>query len=370
MMSPKPTIFFRVDVYPGIGKGHFMRCLTLATQLKKSGCYIFFLCAAIDPASKSMLFDRGIRCLLLSRATDMSTVSFNAQQDAQRAIHQIKQINQTHCILIVDNYGIDYVWHELVMPHVYKLCVIDDLNNRNYHCHLLIDQSYGKTEAAYQGKVPDDCQLCIGSDYCLVSDAFLQLRSTSLEHRKLLQDEDFKIKNVLVTMGGSDINNATGIMLRALSQLQSASSLSITVVIGSLCPHIELVRAETEKYSFKQLSIIIDAQNMAELMTEADICLSAAGSTLWEACVLGLPTIVLVTADNQKWIAAELSRQGAIDCLGENSVVAVEDINQQLDKCFKDIQRLSQLSYRSRQICDGLGAERVCQTVLEGVNIL
>lgn len=364
MATIESTIFFRVDAHPSIGKGHFMRCLTLAKQLQKSGCAIIFLCAAVDQSSISTLAINGIEYFSLASETPTNFEDFDFKHDAQSTIRRLQQVGGENTILIVDRYVIDALWHRMLKPYVHKLCVIDDLNNRYYDCDMLIDQSYGKTQADYQPWVPHYCQLCIGAEYCLVSDTFLKLRLESLQSREKLSSDTFKVLNVLITMGGSDINNITTKILHALAQLKNASSLSLTIVMGSLCPYIEEVKAEAKAFSFHKLSLIVDAKNMAELMTEADICISAAGSILWEACVLGLPTLALITADNQKRIASELSEQGAIYLLGEASALMERELSQQFNQLIVDSQQLSQLSYRSAQICDGLGAERAVEVLL------
>lgn len=54
---------------------------------------------------------------------------------------------------------------------------------------------------------------------------------------------------------------------------------------------------------------------MAQLMADSDLAVGAAGATSWERCCLGLPTIMLVLADNQRNVAAGLERAGAVQVL-------------------------------------------------------
>ena len=55
----------------------------------------------------------------------------------------------------------------------------------------------------------------------------------------------------------------------------------------------------------------VGVDNMAQLMAESDLAIGAAGSTSWERCCLGVPTIQVVLAQNQVAIAQALSQADA-----------------------------------------------------------
>ena len=94
---------------------------------------------------------------------------------------------------------------------------------------------------------------------------------------------------------------------------------------------------------------------MAEIMSKSDLCIGAAGSTAWERCCLGLPTITLVIADNQREIAEQLSQRN--EAIYSNLSNLLVDFEQFFDISGKELQRA--LITNSRQICDGLGVSRV-----------
>ena len=96
---------------------------------------------------------------------------------------------------------------------------------------------------------------------------------------------------------------------------------------------------------------------MAEIMTNSDLCIGAAGSTSWERCCLGQPTITFAIANNQTEIAKELSQRNVAIYSNINNLL--ENFEQFFDVSGKELQRV--LSMNSRQICDGFGASRVVE---------
>src|SRR5438128_9130857 len=108
-------------------------------------------------------------------------------------------------------------------------------------------------------------------------------------------------------MGGSDPGNLSGIVIEALSLL-GRHELVATVMVGGSNPHLEKSRHQAGESNLN-LRLEVDAKNVPELMQSADLAISAAGSTCWEICMLGLPAIVIDAAPNQLPVAHELDRR-------------------------------------------------------------
>ena len=101
----------------------------------------------------------------------------------------------------------------------------------------------------------------------------------------------------------------------------------------------------------KNIKVIIDADNMAELMFEADLAIGTGGSTSWERCCLGLPTLLYITAENQRMVAENLEKKGA--------VVMVKNLKDDLKMIINNIACWKSISNKSQVICDGLGVKRI-----------
>ncbi|MEA3633748.1 UDP-2,4-diacetamido-2,4,6-trideoxy-beta-L-altropyranose hydrolase, partial [Acinetobacter baumannii] len=98
------------------------------------------------------------------------------------------------------------------------------------------------------------------------------------QHPKSYNHENLR---VLVNLGGIDKDNLTGTVLELLSHNQLRQHLSVTVVMGINAPWKESVVELSKKLPFHS-TVLINANNMADLMAEHDLAIGAAGSTAWE----------------------------------------------------------------------------------------
>jgi UDP-2,4-diacetamido-2,4,6-trideoxy-beta-L-altropyranose hydrolase len=224
--------------------------------------------------------------------------------------------------------------------------VIDDLADRPHNCDLLLDQTLGRTRQDYAGLIEQGTPALTGSQYALLRPEFAQWREFSLARRIKSQ-----FKNLLITMGGVDKDNATGKILDALKTCQLPSGLSITVVMGLQAPWFGHVQAQAAQMPWPT-QVLVSVNNMAQLMAGSDLAIGAAGSTSWERCCLGLPVIQLIVADNQKEAAKMISDANAAILL--NSVADLEEIIQQFDS-----EKMQCMAASASIICDGRGAARI-----------
>ena len=97
---------------------------------------------------------------------------------------------------------------------------------------------------------------------------------------------------------------------------------------------------------------------MCKLMVEADLAVGAAGSTSWERCCLGLPTVVLVLADNQEAGARALVDSGAavhVQTCDEANLGALKSAIIDLEKSPTT---LATLAAAAAKVVDGQGVRR------------
>ena len=262
--------------------------------------------------------------------------------------------------LIVDHYALDRRWESGMRDQVKNIFVIDDLADRKHSCEVLLDQTYGQQGSSYKQLVPEHCELLIGASYALLRPEFSEYRAKSLTRRVCSS-----VNNILVSLGGVDKDNITSEVLKVIENSHLPKNIRIIVVLGGGAPNIVTVRnlIPTLKHD---VELLVDSSNMAELMSEADLAIGAAGSTSWERCVLGLPTIMFVLDENQQKIAAELSKVGAaliLDCeifskLGE----AIEGLVSNETKLFE-------MGCAASTVCDGCGVDKI-QAILTGKNYL
>ena len=226
--------------------------------------------------------------------------------------------------------------------------VIDDLADRSHDCDLLLDQTLGRSEERYSSQVPGHCVVLVGSKYALLRPEFFQWRDYSLKRRARPN-----LERLLISMGGVDKTNATCQVLRALQDSSLPVDCRIAVVMGERALGLKEVRELAEKMKWPT-EVKMNARNMAQLMANSDLAIGAAGGTSWERCCLGLPTIMVVLAANQRDIGLKLEQQQAVILLDK-----ISDLKESVGLICDSAERLANLSQTSRNITDGSGVETV-----------
>jgi len=318
-------IAFRVDASLETGAGHVMRCLTLADSLSKLGAKCWFICRAHPGHLADLISTRGHQCYLLDAIPDpdkKATIEPQLTHASWLGCDWTLDAIQTQAILakqrpewlVVDHYALDTNWENKLRPYVEHIMVIDDLADRLHDCDLLLDQNLGRQPNDYQGRVPLNCTLLIGPSYALLRPEFAALREYSLGRRQVPE-----LKQVLITMGGVDRFNVTSRVLAALRYSPLPDDCRILVVMGAKAPWLTKVESLTATLPWPT-EVLINTNNMAQLMASSDLAIGAAGSTSWERCCLGLPTLMMIIADNQREVASYLMSAGAAVCIESDKI--------------------------------------------------
>ena len=352
------TLLFRLDASRLIGSGHLMRCLTLADEAQSRGWQSFFvmrnssseLIGKVQVSGHKLLhlveIDKN-KSFQINEIAHSDWLTVSQETDAIETSHLIEKINPDW--VIVDHYAINATWHEIIKKTGAKLLVIDDLADRVLNCDILINQNLGFSDKDYAGKLKVDTQMLFGPKFALLRPEFRALREFSLSRRIV-----FPKNRVLITMGGVDAQNHTLKVLETLERSINAHKCEFLGVLGSLYPYVD----EFDKFmanSRNNIKKLTGIDNMAEIMASSDICIGAAGSSSWERCCLGLPTLTFAIAENQKRIAASLN---------EHNVAIrtdVECLKTDFDALFETGGEitLTDVGKNSSELCDGFGARRI-----------
>lgn len=335
-------ILFRTDASITQGTGHVVRCATLAQALAKAGHDVRFLSREGAGALNPWLEEQGLPALHLPAAT--APVPQQVDALACRAA----LAGQSFDWLVVDHYALDAAWEREMAAVATRILAIDDLG-RPHICDVLVDQNYANpTHHLYRERANPACKLLLGPQFALVRPDFAALRPASLARRQGI------LSRVLLFMGGSDPVDETTKALAGLS-LAGATRLAVDVVIGSTNPHRPTVEAVCS--AMPNVTLHVQTSRMAELMTCADLAISAGGSATWERCTLGLPSLVTILAANQAAIAEAVAATGAHKLLGWHDAVTATDYAEALAALAPDT--LVGMSRQAAALCDGRGAERV-----------
>lgn len=360
--EPMRRFAFRVDSSLEIGAGHVMRCLTLADALREQGARCTFVSRGNEGSQLARIEASGHRLAALPAANG----DFDAEQGAPAHAAWLgagwrEDARQTRLALgtdrpdwlVVDHYAIDARWERELAGSCGRLMAIDDLADREHDCALLLDQTLGRMPSEYARLVPHDCLLLTGSAQALLRPEFAAAREAALARRP-----DASLRRLLVSMGGTDLANATGRVLAAIASEPALEDLELCVVVGGGSPWLAAVEAQLRAMPHRS-ELHVDARAMAPLMQSADLAIGSAGTTSWERCCLGLPAILLVLADNQGAVAAALARAGAARVMAHYSSLA-----RQVLELRENPAALARMAAAAAQVTDGLGAARVREKLL------
>ncbi len=316
-----------------------MRCLALAQAWQDAGGNVVFAMAESTPAIDRRLRSEGIEIVQLE-------VSPNSVEDA-RAVSALARHRHAAWV-VVDGYRFDSEYQRNLKDAGLKLLFVDDLGQcTHYSADLVLNQNVHASESMYAS--------CEPHTRFLFGPRFAMLRRDFKRWNKWQRKITPNGRKVLVTMGGSDPDNATAIVLEALRAVK-IDGLEVVAVLGGSNPHIDSL----ERFANQSppVRFLRDAANMPELMAWADIAVSAAGSTCGEMCLLGLPAILIDLAENQRLVAQELDRKQVAIHLGSSKEVTTAEIAGKVQALLLSTEHRVSLSRRSRELVDGEGAER------------
>ena len=353
--------FFRLDASPKIGTGHLMRCLSLASHLKKKGFSSDFITSGLENSLMQLISEQGHKHHKIEKKENYNNYFQNQDYfyldnifDAEKTIQIIKEEKQPSSI-IIDHYGIDSEWHKKLQSYCKKLIVIDDIANRKFECDVLMNPTYDFNKSSYDNLVSESCLKLIGAEYALIRPEFLEIRPKSKKKRSANKD----LKEILIFMsGGLSLDEEIILILNVLDSIEWPYKPKINLVLNNNDPLIKTLNTNNLVFDL-DINILSDVRNMAQLMHDSDLAIGSAGTASWERCCMGLPTLVKVIADNQKQIANKLENVGAISTWSNEY-----DLKRKLKSLISSSENLFQMSQRAFSIVDGKGVSRLADILL------
>ena len=353
---------FRVDASIAMGSGHVMRCLTLARALRERGHQCLFVSREHPGHLNAYVQDQGFELYRLpmgqSQDHDLSHACWlgaSQEEDAEACIPAVQTFRPDG--LIVDHYALDSRWEKALRPFCRNVMVIDDLADRSHFSDFLLDQNLGREPGDYDDLIPKDCVRMLGTPYALLRPEFIEYREYSLRRRR-----NVSIEKILITMGGADKLNVTCRVLAALKDYQLLPEAQVVVVVGAQSRCLEAVKSFASEMKH-DVEVLVNVSNMSKLMADCDLAIGAAGSTSWERCCLGVPSILVELAANQRDALSKLTEIGAA------AQVSLDDIENDLADillCSDLKKKFDAMSATASKVVDGLGAHRVCSVLLNG----
>lgn len=281
------------------GFGHMVRCLTIADYCKEHKIEYDLIVDGDESSDDFIKENSGTN--INWKDIDYLTAKLGGED-----------------IVIIDSYYISLEQLERVKKISKKVVIIDDLSRLPYDDVIILNPNFCAELVKYN---PNN-DLLIGQDYCLLRKEFIDKKFTN---------KNEKVKNVLVTFGGSDILNLTPKIIGYFNVYYP--EIKLDIVIGAGYSNMIEINAMTYLSNNMTLHHQVDANKMVELMLSNDFVISAAGQTLNELLKLGCPSCFIKVIDNQQLNIdyLNISKNGVI--LNENDFF---EIDHMFDASFRN----------------------------------
>ena len=346
-------IHIRADADTRNGTGHIMRCIALAQAWQDQGGDVTFLSHCETEALRKRIIDEGFNFISIEKPHPHPDDLIFTLKALSAISHQPSAASSW---FVLDGYHFTSDYQCQIKEAGYRLLVIDDIAHLDYyHADILLNQNSNASRLSYS--CDRDTVKLLGCEYVLLRREFTKYNDWKRE----ISD---KAKKILVSMGGADPDNVTLKVVKALNSLND-SDLKVKIVVGPATPNIGSLERESNLSPFA-IHFLSSVSNMPELMAWADIAVSAGGSTCWELAFMGLPYMVLVLAENQKYVTEKLEEDGATINLGWYEVVASDMIAKALKKVAHEKKVRSRMSRCGKKLVDGIGGKRVLKSMMVG----
>lgn len=335
---------FRADGGSLIGMGHIMRCLTLAEHLRRQGAAVLFLGRGETLAQ----LQRHPAHWPCHRIPD----GLSPMQDALFCRTALLRLAAAPDYLIVDHYGLGKEWESCLRPHARRLVAMDDLG-RAHDADMVLDT--GMEAARHYPK--HAFRLLAGPRYALLRGGFARARAhaAALAHKR-------RGRRLFICFGGSDPARMTLRAAQAVSGRLPAD-VQVDVLSGpgyrdgkellSLCAQPGWTLYDTHKQPER-------------LMAEADLAIGAGGTMNYERCAVGLPSIVITIADNQRETTQALHEKGVLLYAGHYDRVSDAQLAQAVGALLEDGQERCRMAGQALALVDTHGAARIVRAMRHG----
>lgn len=340
-MSISKTVFIRADANSHIASGHIMRCLTIAGALRRKGHQVTFLISDAD--SESALALRGESSFLCLHG------NYQNLEEELPLLLPLLQDKKPDCFLL-DSYFASAFYMRSVRDCC-KLAYLDDLQAFDYPADLVINYDL-TADAAMYGNTPS----LTGASYTPLREQF---QSVPYQVRRMVSD-------LLISTGGSDNHHAAPQIFHTLKNSADFAPYLGTchILTGNMNPHKEELYALQARYP--QVVLHENITEMAALLSRCDLAFSAGGTTLFELCAVGVPTISFSISDEQYNCVHAFEQAGKIPYAGDvrRGDPFYKSLLARGIQMVKDPDHRIRLSAFMRQLVDGKGADRIAQALV------
>ena len=342
-------LIIRADSNKTVAMGHVMRCLSIADAVRDAGGEVVFVTASNDP--EALITARGYRCIVMD--TDFA--------DTFGELPKLKAVigKERPDVILFDGYYFKNEYFK-ALEGMAKLVFVDDYGKWAFPVDMVVNYNiYGEDldyEGVYAGEGKALPKLLRGTVYAPLRREFLNAAPVKIKEGTL---------KVLVSTGGADLCRvALSLCERLLAD--RPENISLGVLVGPFSQDRDAIkRLSAENPDF--IRVYENITDMSGFLSRFDMALSAAGSTSYELCRMGIPTCLFCTADNQSLINETFKKKGITESAGN----AERDKNAVLDRLvvfikeYTDAGKRASMAEKMRAAVDARGAERIASEIFK-----
>mgnify|MGYP002097957689 FL=1 len=303
-----------------------------------------------DDSFSGTIKEYGFECEILH------TDYYDMEQELNKCLEVIQKFRPD--VILADGY---YVTHSYLteLKKYAKLAYIDDIKSFAYPVDVLINYNSGAMEMnypkLYQDSKTELPQLILGEHFVPLRQEFQNLK------RKPVKS---KVTDILFSAGGADPERIALRFVREVVHNEQLSGYKFHLVLGAFEPDVEEIKKLAEKHT--QICIHQNVKKMSELMQQCDMAVSAAGSTLYELCACGMPTITYVLADNQKLGESSLCGKGVMKSAGDvrTKTGFWDDLMEMMYLLAENCEERQKMRESAVRTVDGMGAEHIIKNLM------
>ncbi|MBN1280622.1 MAG: UDP-2,4-diacetamido-2,4,6-trideoxy-beta-L-altropyranose hydrolase [Candidatus Thermoplasmatota archaeon] len=334
------NIAFRVDASPDIGLGHLMRCLALSEELKNRGHYCLFFTKTNNPE----VINR-IKAYHHDSSLIPAFVSIQQDRDMLISYAQDQKIDW----VVTDHYGIDASYIQVIKQRGFYVLSIDDTAQIHYYSDIIVNQNICAEKLEFSTE-PYTIPL-LGPSYVMLRDELL-VREKKKYHTK--------VKKLLLLLGGSDSQNYILTILQSIANV--IQNIELLVVIGPFNPHKAILQAYAEETDLP-INCLYSPKNMAEYYLQADLAISAGGSSCYELAYFGIPSLIITVANNQRGVAYGFHTNRIGLYLGEQAEIKPEHLRDKVKELVEDKSLRDRMRQNGMNLVDGKGKAHIVDSM-------
>ena len=360
------NIAIRADGGPAVGMGHIMRCLAVAEELKVLGCRVYFISRYIQgidqvAAMGFEVFELVIEADKTTNNIFSAKFNYGSKEELEDDIIATRTIIvQQGCdLLLVDKYNLSTEYFVRLKEFVEKVAFIDDLNKFKCSANIIINGNVNAPLLGYTENFTGQ-KLLIGTKFTPLRKECRHIPKKEIH--SVTDGDNSRLLEIMITTGGADPYNCTAKLLEILLEDKQTSNIRYNVIVSSGFVHRDQIQRIADKNS--NIVLYIDPKYMSEIMCRSDLAIASGGSTLYELCCCGTPTIAFIMADNQKSIVNMLSSDGYIQSLGWYNQLENKNITQIVKDFINNFEERNDYSQKMQGLIDGRGALRISQEIV------